>query len=263
MDEELPFALETLFEDEKKRRSDETVRSGSRRSDSINPLDRLIRLEEREQMVENGSRLKDYMYKNLDFAQLEFLTKYLGREWYKLRMPLEFRHFTPDEFKAYVADRFEGICERIDILMQHSQGVTDYNKLAALQEFISIPFNLTGEDKIIEIYEQVRTGVRDRYPIGFFHSSNKRVPKILTRLLVDDVLRLPRSQKTIEDLTPATFEENGLLWMLEQYFAGDVKAALRHAYSTNEFPQAYGSDPNSTDVLREVFIQLNGGIKRA
>lgn len=258
MDEDFSmFTLEELFADEQQRDARESVEDEFRRSDSLNPLDHLIRSEERDTLKRYTRRLQDFLFTNLDSDQKNFLINTLGKHWDLYhRLPSEFRHFSSAEFERYLLDHREEIEEKIDILVRHCATATYKNMTAAALEFTSIPFNLTPERKVIEIYDAVCNTSLERYPFGFFHIHNRRIPRILTRHLVDDVLALPHTEKTLKDLTPDIFRENELSFMLQQYYGGTVRRAVHDAYTREQFPAAYSTQYETDDVLREVFMRL-------
>ncbi len=252
------FSADELFGERKKRRSIETVHRSFLRVYSLSPLEYLVKCEERGVLREHALTLKRFLYSNLGCVEVGFISRALGEDWERtLRLPLEFRDFDRRGFEKHLAQRYREIKEKISILVEYCGAATFHNQKDALQEFIGVPFNLATEDQIVKVYEQVRTGARSRYPAGFFHQDNQRVPRILTRYLVDWALELPHTEQAIASLTPQTFSEYHLLWMLEQYFAGNTKRALQHAYTPREFPAAHATKQEPDDILREVFLRLD------
>ncbi|MEK6894411.1 MAG: hypothetical protein AABX10_03025 [Nanoarchaeota archaeon] len=262
----LYFSLQDLFVDEQRRIPEETVSSGSKRSYSLRPLDRLIREEERDHLKKQAHRLQQFLFKNLDLEEYAFLSGVLGRDWvYRLRLPLEFREFSKGEFLGYLSARKEEFKEKIGLLMEHVKGVANINQAAALQEAIRVPYSLASTKKIIEVYEGMQKGTFITYPKGYLHPENHRVPKVLTRHLVDNLLAMSRSEQTVRILKPEDFREYGLGFVLEQHYGGNTKQALQSAYSAQEFPAAHSKPYDDDEILREVFLQLdsskNGKVK--
>lgn len=253
------FSHDDLFQSEDQKtyflRSDNSFRGIY----NISALDYLIRMEERTQMKKNAVVLKDLFSKHLNMIQCAFIYSVLGKNWEKGRriLSLKFRDYDGDKFKDYFVAHVDEIKERINILLEYCSEATSSNRKSIVDEFISIPYNLATRNEIIEVYEMVKNGEMKGYPYRFFHPENERVPRILTKYLVDDILNLHHNEGTLKNLTRADFYEYNLGWMLEQYFGGNVKKALRHTYTEHEFPELYKTRYSSDDILREVFISLN------
>jgi hypothetical protein len=256
------LGIDNFFEDESKRRAEETVAPEFRRFYSANPLHLLMRKEEKAQLRRHATEIKDYLKETLDLISYGFLTSVLGDNWdKKQKLPLEFRHFENGDLEEYLEQNREDIKEKVGILVQYCGNASGTNLMAAVQGFISVPFHLTPTDKLIKIYQEVVEGVRPRYPTDFFHPENQRTPRVLTRYLVDEVMQLAHLESLPRVLSRQDFKERKLGWMLEQYFAGDVKHALRNAYTEKEFPELYrGGDYEEGDILREVFAHLDFGL---
>ena len=257
-EEQVYFSLEELFADEKRRKPNESVEVGFKRSDSLNPLLRLIREEEKRHLRSHAGVLQNFLFKNLELQDYAFLSGVLGKNWvYRLRLPLEFKELSKGEFKTYLSRNRDEFLEKIEILREHIAGTTLTNQDAAIQEVIGVPYGLATRGKIIGIYEMIQTGMFKRYPKGFMHPENHRVPKILTRHLVDDLLSMPRSEKTVESLKPEHFRDYGLAFILEQHYGGNPRQALQRSYSSREFPAAHTKKYDDSEILREVFLRLD------
>jgi hypothetical protein len=229
-----------------------------KRTYSTNPLVSLIRQEERGRLRQLSVFLKGFLSDNLELGQYGFLHTLLGKGWETHdKLPLEFKDMGSKEFETFLATHLDEIKERIDILREHYQDTSFDGRSFPVQEFISVPYNMATRSKIIEIYEGVASGSRPNYPSRFFDPRNARIPRILTRHLVDDILHLPHASDLPDKLQPRDFSDHNLAGMLGQYFSGNVERALRHAYSMQEFSTLYQRGYETRDVLREVFTELD------
>lgn len=258
------FSIVALLDEQAvaSRHSGHKVAPDFKRSYNSNPLRSLIAQEERVHLKKLSLSLKEFLRESLNLSQYGFFHNLLGRDWEtKVALPWEFRDVTEAKFGEFLAANGADIKEKIDILREHYQDTSFDGRSAPIQEFISIPYNLTTREKILEIYEEVRQDVRPGYPARFFHPQNRRVPRILTRYLVDDVLCLPHTADLPARITPRDFKENDLAGMLGMYFSGNVQRALKHSYGVEEFPALYQGGYETKDVLRAVFTELDSQIE--
>ena len=233
------------------------ISNGFRPVYSISPREHLIRLEERSNLKEYLIILRDFLANKMPITHFGLMRKLIGKQWdHNLRLSLRFKDFEKEEFEDYLSENAQAIKERIGILIEYCGDATQTNLMPAIQEFISVPFNMATDEKIVDIYEKVRNEQLPYYPDNFFHPENKRVPKILTRHLVDRVLEISHDGLA-ERLTPDDFNNNNLSFMLYQYFSGDVKKALKHSYNAKEIPALYTHEYGTDDVLKEVFMRLD------
>ncbi len=254
------FSPEELFDQTiKGRTKHETVKPNYRRAYSMSPLEYQLRKEEHADLLRKKKLLLNIFRQELSFEEYGFLAPLINDALLngQRMLPLEFKELTDHEFTEYVMNHLDEMQERIHVIKDNCEGATLTNRMGAIQNFIRIPYSCATKKKIINTYELVKQGTLQRYPNGYFHPDNKRVPKILTRYLVEDILQLPQDKTAIEKLTQEDFQKNKLGWMLELYFAGNIRNALKHAYSPKDFPDLYDSKPDSEDVLRQVFKKLN------
>ncbi len=256
------FSPEDLTDKSQGKNANERLAPRYRRSYSASPVNILIRAEESDHLRNLTVNLRDFLRENMNMAQYGFLHKLLGKNWSeRLRLPLEFRDMACEEFMVFINERLGEIQEKVEILREHYDNTGFDGRSVPIQEFIQVPFNMASRDKILKTYEDVRQGKTSRYPYAFFHPRNTRVPKILTRHLVDDILGLPHTESLPDKLRPSHFSEYQLGGMLGQYFRGNIERALQHAYSLEEFPQLYRRGYQTRDVLHEVFQGLNNKLR--
>lgn len=233
--------------------------NGDFRQHPLPPIEKIIRMEDNAKLKEFSNIFYLFMRDRDDFSQFSFLMTSLGRGWAdKMKMPREFSDMKDSEFIDYLFENEDRIQERIDIFREYCGKEGGQKQIvASANNLARIPFGIAAKDKIIGIYDKVRSKERVSYPSGFFHPDNPRIPKVLTRYLVDEVEGVPHDRLGLETLDRDFFEKNCLSGMLHQYFLGSSKKALKHAYTSDEFPELYDSaNYELSDVLREVFIKL-------
>lgn len=125
---------------------------------------------------------------------------------------------TPD----HVEDNFETIRDSLHLAMSL------FPELAISGNIHQLDMDSALETHIVGVYREVRMGMRKRYPNGFFKSDPKRVGRILTRFMVENLYE--QGIGAAKTLTRHTFAENSLGTVFKMAFGCNISDAVTESY---------------------------------
>lgn len=254
IEDDLTYLLkEDVLDAQRTRRPSERVSDSFRKIYSISPLEYLIMKEEKEELRKRGMELQEFCKQNFTLEEYSFLLKALGNKFGEtLRMPREFRDLTEEEFSEYLASNQEKFRGRLNALMENMES----GRLRVIPvKYMEDPYFFSNPDRIIAIYESVRTG-NNGFPEKFFTPTNRRLAKVLTRYLFDVVLKIPH-RKIIPEARRGLFEENKLDIMLDIVYEGSVAEAITDAYPEKTYQDVHKPDYRPDDIVDDVLKTLD------
>ncbi len=165
----------------------------------------------------DSSEALDYLSKKLTFEEYAFIVRLF---FARTNDGADGFHLTKSYVKRNL-DHIKRVCR---------EAMSFYPYINGEKRFHKLDMDSAVESYVVGVYGDVKLGLKKRFPHGFFSKENQRNSRVLTRFLVEEILRVDQTQVTMEQ-----FQDQGLGWMISTVYQDSPFNAIVGAYPEFHF----------------------------